>query len=53
MGQTRIREDIRENSSFRKNEGRSLNKDVEDVSKEFKDVCLIVQMPRIHFVLVL
>jgi len=31
-------------------EGRTLNKDDEDVSKEFKDVGVIVQMPHIHFV---
>jgi hypothetical protein len=31
-------------------EGRTLNKDDEDVSKEFKDVGVIVQIPHIHFV---
>jgi len=30
--------------------GRTLNEDGEDVSKEFKDVGVIVQMPHIHFV---
>jgi hypothetical protein len=31
-------------------EGRILNKNDEDVSKELKDVGVIVQMPHIHFV---
>jgi len=31
-------------------EGRGLNEDDEDVSKEFKDVNIIVQMPHIHFI---
>ena len=31
-------------------EGRTLNKDDEDVSKEFRDVGVIVEMPHIHFV---
>jgi hypothetical protein len=30
--------------------GRTLHEDGEDVSKEFKDVGVIVQMPHIHFV---
>ncbi|RDB21984.1 hypothetical protein Hypma_011002 [Hypsizygus marmoreus] len=31
-------------------EGRELDEDDEDVSKEFKDVNIIVQMPHIHFI---
>ena len=31
-------------------EGRTLDKDDEDISKEFKDAGVIVQMPHIHFV---
>ena len=31
-------------------DGRTLNRDDEDVSKEFKNVGVIVQMPHVHFV---